>query len=92
MSKVQQFNAEVHQIIQGYLTRTQDESDYIANALKATISQFLVNTHTRLIKRAGDDDMVSSKDVIEAQIEELRKCIVDLELYLNRIESGATIQ
>jgi hypothetical protein len=88
-----------HDFLQHFLDETKDYTDEISGIIKATMCQFLQNTRYSLYLQAeqngerNGDQWVSRKQIIDIQIEHLRKCIIDLQKVLyNRSIGKETLQ
>lgn len=79
---------ENHDFILHFLTETEENQEDLTLSIKATICQFLQNTRygLYLCSKKNGGEWVSRKQVIEVQIEQLRRCIVDLQKCLNNKE------
>lgn len=78
-----------HNFILNFLVRSQDLTDELSESMKATMSQFL-DTVRKDVNRLGfvDDGYIPQSDIYQVQINNLRKCIVDLEHCVNITLSG----
>jgi hypothetical protein len=92
MTDEQQFRIRNHEIIQGFMKECAKRDDDISGSVQATIAQFLLNVRHELHIRAKGQTWVSNLDIVEAQIQELRRCIVDLEQCKETITKGVRIQ
>ena len=83
-----------HQCIAEFLESTENSECDISCSVKATIAQFLLNFRLGINKRAKSlgQDWLYPSDVIDIQIRELRRCIIDLEAFKDRLKQGVTIQ
>lgn len=68
------------------------ENELITIHIQSTIAQFLRNFRTELQKRGDGKGFVSSLDIIEAEVMELRQCIIHLEQLKEIQLQGAVIQ
>lgn len=73
-----------HELILKFLSRTDEDSDGIADAMKATIAQFILRTHhdMYILTSTGCDHM-SIVQLCDLQIRHLRGCIVSLQASSN---------
>ena len=80
-----EWNQENHDFIMKFLLTTENHFDNITGSMKAIICQFLHNTRRglALIAKKNGLDSISNKQLIEIQIKELRRCIVDLQTCFN---------
>ena len=78
-----------HERIMEFLQATDAEhEDDVTASVKATICQFLINTRhgLQLCAKKNGAKWVTREQIIGVQIEELRRCIVDLSKVLNSKE------
>ncbi len=69
-----------------------NEEDEVAHAIQATLSQFLGQLKIELNARENEEQMLSNVNIIDAQIEALRRCVIDLSTAKSMIETGVTAQ
>jgi hypothetical protein len=83
-----EWHKENHDFIMDFLNQTEADTQDLTLSIKATICQFLQNTRygLHLCAKQNGGQWVSRKQVIEVQIEQLRRCIVDLQKCLNNKE------
>lgn len=82
----EEYRRQNHDYIANFIGQTEHEEDDISGSVKATICQFLMNLKI-LLRTIGEDiGHVTTAELINAQIAELRRCIVDLQkaLYYNK--------
>lgn len=89
-----QINDYNHQYIAEFLERTADPEDEISGSLKATITQFIMNFRLQMKRRAKqrNEGWISPEDIIDSQIDELRRCVIDLCEYKERLIKGVSKQ
>ncbi len=92
MTDEQKYRKRNHDIIKGFMKECAKHDDDLSGSVQATIAQFLLNVRHELHLRACGTSMVSNLDIVEAQIQELRRCIVDLEQCKEFITKGVRIQ
>jgi hypothetical protein len=89
---LEEWKHENHKISANFLDETKEDLGDITASVKATIVQFIVNTKRGLYLIAKNNGgYVNTADIIEIQIQELRRCIIDLsqhEQYLNNHKEG----
>ena len=80
---------ENHDFILHFLTETEENQEDLTLSIKATICQFLQNTRygLYLCSKKNGGEWVSRKQVIEVQIEQLRRCIDRKSTRLNSSHS-----
>lgn len=83
--QIQQAN---HDFIVNFLLQTSNDFEPVTVSIKATICQFLNNTRHGLNLRAEKHGgtLLTWGDCIEEQIEQLRRCVIDLQRCLNNKE------
>lgn len=69
---------ENHKVIQHFLDFGFRKDDLVSNYAKATIAQFLINLKQDLQDKL-QDGYVKHTDILESQIQQLSKCILDLK-------------
>lgn len=76
---------ENHEFLMHFLNETSANEEDVTASVKATIVQFLANTRHGLSRCAKNNGgtWVNREQIIEVQIEQLRRCIVDLQQCLN---------
>lgn len=88
----EEWKQETHNILSKFLAETADNTDDITASVKCTMVQFIMNTRRALnIVSKINGGYVTPADIIEAQIQELRRCIVDLsqhESFINNHKEG----
>ena len=77
-----------HDFIMNFLLETEENKDDVTRSIKATLRQFLQNTRCglQLCAKQNGGEWVTRKQGIEVQIEQLRRCVVDLQKCLNNKE------
>jgi hypothetical protein len=76
-----------HDYLQKFLTNTAGDDSDITGSVKATMAQFLqsVKRQFNLIAIANDG-VLTTEELIQSQIDQLRVCIIDLQAILNTKE------
>lgn len=92
MMEEQKYRKRNHDIIKGFMKECAKRDDEVSGSVQATIAQFLLNVRHELQIRASGTSMVSNLDIVEAQIQELRRCILDLEQCKEFITKGVRVQ
>ncbi len=76
-----------HDYIQEFMTDTIDDPSDVTGTVKATIAQFLVNIKRQFNLLAdANNGLLTRKDLIQAQIDQLRVCVIDLQAVLTTKE------
>jgi hypothetical protein len=79
-------------IIAQLIKDSMKNNDDISGSVLATMAQFIMNLKLNFVAKGKGRDWLSPEEIIESQVEELRRCIIDLEAYKLRLEKGATVQ
>lgn len=89
-----EFDLKNHQCIEEFLEQSKGKDCDISGSVKATIAQFLMNFRLEINLRAKrlDQNWLKPSEIIDAQVCELRRCIIDLEGYKERLTKGVTHQ
>ena len=96
--RLKKTDKEQHEFILNFLQSTPvNEQCDISRSIKATISQFINNFGVELmrfakIKDGSADLSCSNVEILQAQINVLRECIIDLEEVKNVLVNGITKQ
>lgn len=83
-----------HKFILKFLLASEVYENVVADSLKATIAQFLQKTLAEVCdhSRSGNEEFTLC-DFLQVQVDNLRRCIVDLEQCRNIIlDDGGTVQ
>ena len=91
-SDIKNFNEQNRTILLYFIKGAEKYEDDISASVITIMVQFLLNVRTSLFKKADEENCVTLCDLITAQIEELRRCVIDLELCSNLMKNGATNQ
>jgi hypothetical protein len=74
-----EFKKETHKILSDFITETENDLGDITASIKCTMVQFIMNTRRALnIVSKINGGYVTPADIIECQIQELRRCVTDL--------------
>lgn len=84
------FDRQNREILRQFITDAEKNHDDLSGSVLATITQFLINL--RITIQKPNRDWVTPEEIIEAQVQELRRCIIDLEAYKQRLLQGVTHQ
>ena len=89
-----EYNQQSHDIIMDFMNSTKDDKNDMTNSTKAIIAQFIVSTRRgfNLCAELNGEPYISAKKLTEVQIQELRRCIVNLQENLNRLDNKEVIQ
>lgn len=85
-------DAQNREVITDFLNQSAQWGDDVSGSAIATITQFLMQLRSLIGKRYGHRGWLYSDEIINAQIEVLRQCIIDLEAYKQRLIKGETKQ
>ncbi len=75
-----------------FLQQAETHGDDLSGSVIATMTQFIMNLRLTISRKGHDRGWVTPCEIIEAQVEELRRCIIDLEAYKERLTKGVTAQ
>ena len=89
-SKPIDFDLHNREILREFLRNEEKTNDFMSGNVLATIAQFIVNLRITIEKTSCD--WVTFEELIDAQVQELRRCIIDLEAYKQRLLQGVTHQ
>ena len=87
-----EFDARNREIIAQFLYDAQKHGDDLSGSVIATMTQFIMNLRINIGNKGRTRQWVTPEEIINAQVEELRRCIIDLEAYKNRLTKGETKQ
>ena len=73
-----EFRAQNKEFIKMFIQETDPFEDDIAGSLQATIVQFLIIAKSLMRQKAKNKNMISSLEIMDSQIDALRKCVIDL--------------
>jgi len=83
-------DAQNRETLRRFIADAEKNRDDLSGSVIATMTQFLMNL--RLAIQKPNRTWVTPEELINAQVQELRNCVVDLEAYKNRILEGVTHQ
>ena len=86
------FDKENVAIIYKLLRAFESNSDDTTRTIIATIAQFLISFRQNINQKCKNRPWVTSDEIIDSQVEELRQCIIDLETAKERLTKGVTVQ
>lgn len=86
------FDRENRQVIAKFIAEAEFHQDDVSGSAIATITQFIMNLRLNISRKGHDRGWLTPEEIIESQVEELRRCVVDLEAYKIRLTKGATHQ
>ncbi len=75
-----------------FLADAETHGDDLSGSVIATITQFIMNLRLTISRKGHDRGWVTPYEIIDSQVEELRRCIVDLEAYKERLTKGVKAQ
>lgn len=89
----EEFDRQNHSFLADFLRGTEGECSQISGSIKATLAQFLMNMKRGLnIVAEVTGGIIPTEALIALQIQELRRCIVDLGKCVDKLKEGVTIQ
>ena len=69
----------IHRILALFVEETKNDNDPVTDSVKATVAQFILNTKTTLWQMNEiNGGHLTTSNLIDAQIQELRRCVMDL--------------
>lgn len=86
------FDRQNRATIAQFLHDAEKNHDDLSGSVIATITQFIMNMRVTICKIGNGRGWVTPIEIIDSQVQELRRCIVDLEAYKGRLEQGVTHQ
>lgn len=76
-----------HDYLYKFITGTEQDESHITGTVKATMAQFLSNVKRQFNLIANmQDGILSTQDLIQTQIDQLRICVIDLQALLTTKE------
>lgn len=83
-----EWNAQNHKYLADFVKDTEVDHGDMTGIVKATIVQFLMNLKRNFnLTASKSQGYLTREELIECQIEELRRCIIDLQSLLTTKES-----
>lgn len=94
MTEVKQkdFDRQNRKIIAQFVAEAEFHQDDISGSAIATMTQFIMNLRINISQKGKTREWVTPEEIIDSQVEELRRCIIDLEAYKERLTKGVTKQ
>ena len=83
-------DAQNRETLRRFISDAEKNRDDLSGSVIATMTQFLMNL--RLAIQKPNRTWVTPEELINAQVQELRSCIIDLEAYKQRLLQGVTHQ
>lgn len=90
-----EFDRENRKIIREFISDAEKHMDDLSGSVIATMTQFIMNLRITIRNKAhqeGKSAWVTPIEILDAQIQELRRCVIDLEAYKERLIKGVTQQ
>lgn len=75
-----------------FIKDAENHQDDLSGSVLATMTQFIMNLRLTISKIGRGRDWVTPIEIIESQVKELRRCIIDLEAYKEQLNQGVTHQ
>ncbi len=76
----EEWREQNHKYLADFIKDTEGEQGDMTGSVKATIVQFLMNLKRNFnITASQNDGYLSRDELINCQIEELRRCVIDLQ-------------
>ncbi len=91
--EIQEYDKANHAYVQNFLNQSETCSDDATGSMMVIMAQFISNVKRKLARLGiQQNGLVSREQLIGTQIDELRQCIVDLQVHLNQEVSKETLQ
>jgi hypothetical protein len=75
-----------------FIKEAENHQDDISGSVMATMTQFIMNLRITISEIGKGRDWLTPIEIIESQVKELRRCVIDLETYKERLTKGVTQQ
>lgn len=75
-----------------FIKDAENNQDDLSGIVLATMTKFIMNLRLTISKIGQGRDWVTPIEIIESQVKELRRCVIDLEAYKERLTKGVTHQ
>lgn len=82
------FDAQNRETISKFINQAANHQDDVSGSVLATIAQFIMNTRLNISRKGHTRGWLTPWEIIDSQVEELRRCIIDLEAYKERLTKG----
>lgn len=86
------FDKDNRERILKFIKEAEEHQDDLSGSVIATMTQFIMNMRINLSRKGKDRGWVTPFEIIDSQVEELRRCIIDLEAYKDRLTKGVIKQ
>jgi hypothetical protein len=86
------FDKNNRDFISNFIKDAEIHKDEISGSVLATMSQFIGNVCLTITKESKGRGWVTPIEIIDSQVKELRRCVLDLEAYKERLTTGVTHQ
>lgn len=86
------FDKDNRDIIINFIQSAEKHQDDLSGSVVATITQFIMNLRLHISRKGKDRGWVTPDEIIDSQIDVLRKCIIDLVAYKERLTKGVLTQ
>lgn len=86
------FDQDNRQMLVKFINAAEKNQDDLSGSVIATMTQFIMNLRLNLTKKGHERQWVTPFEIIDSQVEELRRCIIDLEAYKGRLTDGVMTQ
>lgn len=86
------FDRQNREILSQFIYEAEKNQDDLSGSVVATMTQFIMNLRLTISKISKGRDWLTPIEIIESQVKELRRCVIDLEAYKERLNQGVTHQ
>jgi len=86
------FDKYNREMLSKFIKDAENHQDDLSGSVMATMTQFIMNLRLTINKIGRGRDWVTPIEIIESQVKELRRCVIDLEAYKERLTKGVTQQ
>lgn len=78
------------EILSKFIQEAENNQDDLSGLVIATMTQFIMRLRVTFSKIGQGRDWLTPVEIIESQVKELRRCVIDLEAYKERLTKGVT--
>lgn len=86
------FDRKNREILSKFIKDAEKNHDDLSGSIMATMTQFLMNLRITISQIGKGRDWITPIEIIDSQVKELRRCVIDLEAYKERLINGVTQQ
>lgn len=86
------FDRENREILSEFIKGAENDPDELSGSVIATMTHFILNLRETINEIREVRNWLTSIEIIDSQVQELRRCVIDLEAYKGRLIKGETKQ